>query len=193
MKTRPILRRLLMLLPLAVAPLVHAHPGHGPASLSAGFFHPLTGWDHLLAMVAVGLWAAQLGGRARWALPLMFVSAMALGAAGGIAGFVLPGVDRWILASVFALGLLIACAVRLPLAAGLFFVALAGTFHGLAHGAEMPLNANSLHFLAGMVAATALLHAAGLAAGLIAGKRSTMFVRVAGAGIVAGGVALCLV
>ncbi|HTB81853.1 MAG TPA: HupE/UreJ family protein [Opitutaceae bacterium] len=192
MKTFPMLRRLLMLLPLVVAPLALAHPGHGPTSLSAGFFHPLTGWDHLLAMLAVGLWAAQLGGRARWALPLTFVSTMALGAAVGIAGFVLPGVDQWILASVFALGLLIAWAVRLPLAGGLFLVALAGTFHGLAHGAEMPLNASGLRFLSGMIAATALLHATGLAAGLIAGRRNTALVRLAGAGIVAGGVALCL-
>lgn len=192
MKTSPILRRLLVLLPLVFAPLALAHPGHGPTSLSAGFFHPLTGWDHLLAMVAVGLWAAQLGGRARWALPLTFVSTMALGAAAGIAGLMLPGMDQWILASVFALGLLIACAVRLPLVAGLFLVTLAGTFHGLAHGAEMPLNANSLNFLSGMVAATALLHAAGLAAGFIAGQRSPVLVRLAGAGIVAGGVVLCL-
>jgi len=193
MKTSPILRRLLVLFSLVVAPLALAHPGHGPTSLSAGFFHPLTGWDHLLAMVAVGLWAAQLGGVARWALPLAFVSAMALGAAAGIAGFVLPGVNQWILASVFALGLLIACAVRLPLVAGLFLVALAGTFHGWAHGAEMPLNTNGVNFLSGMVVATASLHAAGLAAGLIAGKRSPVLVRLAGAGIVAGGVALCLV
>jgi len=192
MKTSPILRPLLLFLPLVFAPLALAHPGHGPTSLSAGFFHPLTGWDHLLAMVAVGLWAAQLGGAARWVLPLTFVSAMALGAAAGIAGFVLPGMDQWILASVFALGLLIACAVRLPLVAGLFLVALAGTFHGLAHGAEMPLNANSFCFLLGMIAVTALLHAAGLTAGLIAGKRSSVLVRLTGAGIVAGGVALCL-
>ncbi len=144
-------------------------------------------------MLAVGLRAAQHGGRTRWALPLTFVSAMTLGAAAGIAGFVLPGVDQWILASVFAFGLLIACAVRLPLAAGLFLVGVAGTFHGLAHGAEMPLNTSSINFLLGMIAATASLHAAGLAAGLIAGKRGSIFVRLAGAGVVAGGVALCLV
>jgi urease accessory protein len=191
MKTRPVLRRLLLLLPLAAVPLAQAHPGHGPHSFSAGFVHPLTGYDHLLVMVAVGLWAVQLGGRARWALPLTFVSAMALGAMIGIAGFALPGVDRWILASVFALGLLIACAARLPLGAGLGLVALAGAFHGLAHGAEMPLNANSIHFLTGMVMATALLHAAGVGLGLAAQKRSVVLLRLAGAGIVAGGVALC--
>jgi urease accessory protein len=192
MKTPPTIRRLLFILPLAAVPLAQAHPGHGLHSFATGFQHPLTGYDHLLAMVAVGLWAVQLGGRARWALPLAFVSAMALGAMAGISGFVLPGVDRWILASVFSLGLLIAGAAKLPLGAGLGLVALAGAFHGLAHGAEMPLSANSLHFLAGMVVATALLHTAGVAIGSAAQKRSVVLLRLAGAGIVAGGVALCV-
>ncbi|MGA3006410.1 MAG: HupE/UreJ family protein [Opitutaceae bacterium] len=193
MKTSSILRRYLLIVPVVVVPLMHAHPGHGPHShgLAAGFLHPLTGWDHLLAMLAVGLWAAQLGGRARWALPLTFVSAMALGAMAGIAGFALVGVDQWILASVFALGLLVAGAARLSFGAGLGLVALAGAFHGLAHGAEMPLNANSLHFLVGMIAATALLHAAGLGFGLVAQKRNATLLRLAGAGVVAGGLALC--
>jgi urease accessory protein len=191
MKTPPVLRRLLFILPLAAAPLAQAHPGHGLRSFATGFQHPLSGWDHLLAMVAVGMWAVQLGGRARWALPLSFVTAMALGAMAGIAGFALPGVDRWILASVFALGLAIASAARLPLGAGLGLVALAGAFHGLAHGAEMPFSANSLQFLTGMVAMTALLHAAGVGLGVAAQKRSAVLLRLAGAGIVAGGVALC--
>ncbi|HEV8073023.1 MAG TPA: HupE/UreJ family protein [Opitutaceae bacterium] len=192
MKTPPALRRLLLILPLAAAPLAQAHPGHGIHSFAAGLQHPLSGYDHLLAMVAVGLWAVQLGGRARWALPLMFVSAMVLGAMAGLSGFAVPGVDRWIFASVFALGLLIAGAARLPLGAGLGLVALAGAFHGFAHGAEMPLTANSLHFLAGMVVTTALLHTAGVVLGLAAQKRSETLLRLAGAGIVAGGVALCL-
>jgi urease accessory protein len=192
MKTLPALRRLLLILPLAAVPLAQAHPGHGIHSFTAGLQHPLTGFDHLLAMVAVGLWAVQLGGRARWALPLTFVGAMALGAMAGISGFAVPGVDRWILASVFALGLLIAGAARLPLGVGIGLVALVGAFHGLAHGAEMPLTANSLHFLAGMVVATVLLHAAGVGLGVAAQKRSVTMLRLAGAGIVAGGVALCL-
>jgi urease accessory protein len=192
MKTHPALRRLLLILPLAAVPLAQAHPGHGLHSFSAGLQHPLTGYDHLLAMVAVGLWAVQLGGRARWVLPLTFVSAMALGAVAGLSGFALPGINGWILASLFAFGLLIAGAARMPLGAGLGLVALAGVFHGLAHGAEMPLSANSLHFLAGMVVTTALLHVAGVAFGLAAQKRSVALLRLAGAGIVAGGVALCL-
>ena len=192
MNTPPTLRRLLLILPLAAVPLAQAHPGHGIHSFVAGLQHPLSGYDHLLAMVAVGLWAVQLGGRARWALPLTFVSAMALGAMAGISGFAVPGVNGWILASVFALGLLIAGAAKLPLGAGLGLVAPAGAFHGLAHGAEMPLSANSLHFLAGMIVTTALLHAAGVGLGLAAQKRRVALLRLAGAGIVAGGVALCL-
>jgi urease accessory protein len=193
MKTHPALRRLLLLLSFAAVPLAQAHPGHGIHSFAAGLQHPLTGYDHLLAMVAVGLWAVQLGGWSRWALPLTFVSAMALGAMAGISGLTLPGVNGWILASVFALGLLIAGAAKLPLGVGIALVALAGAFHGLAHGAEMPLNANSLHFLAGMVATTALLHMAGVAIGLAAQKRSVTLLRLTGTGIVAGGVVLCLV
>jgi urease accessory protein len=191
MKTHPVLRRILWILPFVAAPLVRAHPGHGLRSFATGFQHPLSGWDHLLAMVAVGLWAAQLGGRARWALPLSFVGAMALGAAAGIAGFALLGVDRWILASVFALGLAVACAARLPLGVGLGLVALAGAVHGLAHGAEMPYSASSVHFLTGMVMATTLLHAAGVSLGLAAQKRSVVLPRLAGASIAAAGVALC--
>jgi urease accessory protein len=192
MKTYPAVRRLLLVLPLAAVPLAQAHPGHGIHSFAAGLQHPLTGYDHLLAMVAVGLWAVQLGGRARWALPLAFVSAMVLGALAGISGFALPGVNGWIIASVFALGLLVAGAARLPLSVGLGLVALAGAFHGLAHGAEMPLSANSLDFLAGMVMTTALLHAAGVVLGLAAEKHSVALLRLAGAGVMAGGVALCL-
>jgi urease accessory protein len=184
--------RFLALLFLVITPLAQAHPGHGPADLVSGFLHPLTGWDHLLAMVAVGLWAAQLGGRARWALPSTFVGAMAVGAAVGIAGFAPWGVERWILASVFALGLLVACAARLPLRFGLGVVALAGFFHGVAHGSEMPFQADSVRFLGGMVTATALLHAAGVTAGVSLGKKYPAAVRLAGAGIVAGGIALLL-
>jgi urease accessory protein len=190
MKTLRALRPLALL--LLVAPLAQAHPGHGPVDFVSGLVHPLTGWDHLLAMVAVGLWAAQLGGRARWALPAGFVGTMILGAAAGILGLRFSAVETGILASVLVLGLAVASAARLPLGLGIALVALAGSVHGLAHGAEMPLQADSLRFLAGMVTATAGLHAAGLAAGLVAGRRSTALVRWAGAGIAAAGVLLFL-
>lgn len=177
---------------MAAAPLAQAHPGHGPADLASGFLHPFTGWDHLLAMLAVGMWAAQLGQRARWALPSAFVGAMAAGAVVGIAGYAPHGVDAWILASVFVLGLLLACAVRMPVRYGIGVVALAGFFHGAAHGAEMPFQADSVRFLLGMVVATALLHAMGVTAGVCLGRKSPMLVRLAGVGVVAGGVALLL-
>jgi len=183
---------LLPVLLLAGAPLAQAHPGHGPADLASGFLHPFTGWDHLLAMLAVGMWAAQLGSRARWALPSAFVGAMAVGAVVGIAGYAPHGVDGWILASVLVLGLLLACAIRMPLRFGIGLVALAGFFHGAAHGAEMPFQADSLRFLSGMVVATALLHSLGMAAGILLGRKSPLLVRLAGAGVVAGGVALLL-
>ena len=182
----------LLVLAAALAPAAQAHPGHGPASLSAGFLHPFSGWDHLLAMVAVGLWAAQLGGRARWLLPTAFVSATVVGAAAGIAGLAPARVDWFILASVFMLGLLVAGSVRLTPLVGGSLTALAGVFHGLAHGAEMPLRADSVRFLIGMVAGTAVLHALGLAAGLLAVRRNRTIVRWAGAGVVAGGIALLL-
>jgi len=182
----------LLLLAAVVVPAAQAHPGHGPASLSAGFLHPFSGWDHLLAMVAVGLWAAQLGGRARWLLPTAFVSAMVVGAAAGIAGMAPAGVDYFILASVFMLGLLVAGSVQLTPMLGGSLTALAGVFHGLAHGAEMPLRADSVRFLIGMVAGTAVLHALGVAAGLLAARHNRAIVRWAGAGVVAGGIALLL-
>ena len=180
------------LLALTAVPVAHAHPGHGPADLAAGFSHPFTGWDHLLAMVAVGLWAAQAGGRTRWLLPLSVVSAMLVGAAAGIAGLAPAGVDSLIVGSVLILGLLVAGAVSLPPLFGCSLAALAGAFHGLAHGAEMPLQADSIRFLAGMVAGTALLHAAGFFGGLLAARHSRAIVRFAGVGVAAGGLALLL-
>ena len=175
---------------LISAPLAQAHPGHGPADFAAGFIHPLTGWDHLLAMVAVGLWGAQLGGRSRWALPAGFVGAMTIGAAAGMAGWVPAGVEWGIMASVLILGLALASAVRVPLGAGLAVAAAAGLMHGLAHGAEMPVNSDSVRFLAGMIGATALLHAAGVTAGSVAAHRRPAWLRIAGAAIAASGVLL---
>jgi urease accessory protein len=188
------LLRTLRLLPLllAAAPLAQAHPGHAPFDFISGLIHPLTGWDHLVAMIGVGLWAAQLGGRARWALPAAFVGAMLAGAAGGVLGFAPPGVEVGIIASVLAVGLLVAGAARLPLAAGVALVAAAGLCHGAAHGAEMPLRADSLQFLGGLIAATVGLHALGLGTGSVALRRDPALVRWAGAGIVGAGVALLL-
>ncbi|MFC3183022.1 HupE/UreJ family protein [Cypionkella sinensis] len=152
---------------LIMAPSVAlAHPGHG-TGLLAGFTHPFTGSDHLLAMVGVGLWAAMLGGRARWALPATFLSAMAVGGAFAMnldLGAAAAAVEPAILASVILLGAVVALALRAPLAVALPLVGLFGLAHGAAHGTEMV--GNGLAFGAAMLAATALLHGAGLALGL---------------------------
>jgi urease accessory protein len=136
---------------------------HG--SLMAGFTHPLSGLDHILVMIAVGLWAAQIGGRALWVVPLAFVGTMAFGFALAIAGVHLPFVEPAILASVVALGLLVAMAVRLETAACAAVVGVFALFHGYAHGGELGA-AGALPFSAGFVIATALLHIAGIGLGL---------------------------
>lgn len=173
-----------------------AHPGHGGGELtwdfSNGFAHPFSGWDHLLAMVAVGLWAAQLGGRARWLVPAAFVSVMSLGALLGHGGFTMPGIEQGIAATVFVLGLLIAASVRLPVAAGMALVGLFALFHGLAHGAEMPVTTGGLAFGFGFVAATALLHLAGLGLGIVALRRSVRLARYTGWAIATAGIVLAI-
>lgn len=148
----------------ATPALAHLNPGeHG--SFAAGFTHPVFGLDHILAMVAVGLWAGSVGGRALWAVPGAFVAAMALGFAWALAGGWLPFVEPAILASVVALGLLVAFAVRLPVLPSAFVVAAFALFHGFAHGGEMGA-ATALSYALGFTVATALLHGIGLGLGL---------------------------
>jgi len=178
---------------ILVPVLAQAHPGHGAAGFTHGLIHPLGGLDHLLAMFAVGLWAAQRGGRALWALPAAFLGVMTLGGALGMAHAQIPFVEQGILLSVLVLGVLIAAAVRLPLALGMAIVGLFALCHGLAHGAEMPANAAGVAYAAGFVLATALLHACGIAAGLMAKNvASHQWVRFAGAAIAMGGIMLCI-
>ena len=141
-----------------------AHPAHDAATFLSGAAHPLGGFDHVLAMLAVGLMAAQLGGRALWALPLAFVGTMLAGGALGFAGLALPAVEPAILASVILLGALVAMAARLPLAALVPMVATFGLAHGWAHGAAGPATGLAL-YAGGFALATALLHGAGIALG----------------------------
>lgn len=149
---------------MAAPAMAHLDPAaHG--SVAAGFSHPVFGADHVLAMVAVGLWAAMLGGRAIWAVPTAFVGAMAFGFVLSLLGLPLPMVEPLILASVILLGVLVALAVRPPMAAGMAIVAVLAVFHGHAHGTEMG-GAGAMAYLAGFASATVLLHAAGLALGL---------------------------
>lgn len=161
------LRKIIVAAPLALLAtpaFAHLSPG-GHGSFMAGFSHPLFGMDHILAMVAVGLWAALTGGRAVWLVPAAFVAAMAAGFALALAGVPLPFVEPAILASVIALGLLVALAVRLPVAAGMAVVGLFALFHGHAHGGEIGVAA-MLPYATGFALATALLHLAGVLLGL---------------------------
>lgn len=150
---------LLVLVPSAAS----AHTGAGPAhGLLHGLTHPFLGWDHVLAMIAVGLLAGQRGGRAVWALPLAFVAAVVAGGAAAMAGLQVTGIEAGIVASLVVLGALVALAVRFPLAAGMTAVAAFALFHGHAHGAEMPATSGLFYGL-GFAASTAMLHALGIA------------------------------
>ncbi|WP_193171056.1 HupE/UreJ family protein [Nisaea nitritireducens] len=148
--------------------LAHLNPAeHG--SFAAGLSHPMLGADHVLAMLVVGIWAFQMGGRALVGVPLAFVGCMVLGFGFALSGVALPFVEPAILASVVALGLLVACAVKLPATVGAVVVGAFSLFHGHAHGGEIG-GATALAYGAGFVAATALLHVAGLGAGVLAEK-----------------------
>ncbi|TWF47368.1 HupE/UreJ family protein [Neorhizobium alkalisoli] len=169
-----------------------AHPEHaGHGSVMAGFVHPFAGMDHVLAMAAVGLWAATLGGRALVAVPATFVGVMMLGFVAALAGVTVPFVEPMILSSVVALGLLIAIARQVPVVAAAGIVGLVAFFHGHAHGVEMAGD-SALSFGVGFALATMLLHAAGLGLGLGAARviRGPTGVRIAGAATALGGVLL---
>jgi urease accessory protein len=148
-----------------------AHPAIGDAhGFVAGFAHPLGGLDHILAMVTVGIFAWQLGGRALWLVPATFVLAMAAGGALGMAGVPVPFVEVGIAASVIVLGAVVAFARRAPVAIAVALVGVFAIFHGHAHGTEMPLDAAGGAYAAGFMLATALLHAAGIALGFAIGR-----------------------
>ncbi|WP_168197767.1 HupE/UreJ family protein [Pseudolabrys sp. FHR47] len=160
-----------------------AHVGHGATeSFAAGMAHPLSGLDHITVMVAVGLWAALKGGKALWAWPAAFVGVMLVGGAMGMEHFDLPFVEPAILASVVALGLLVALAVDLPVAVGAAIIGAFALFHGYAHGMEAGENIGGLEYMAGFAIATAALHATGIAFAIVAARNSLRpLVRIAGA------------
>ena len=181
----------LVVIATALAGPALAHTGAGAVhGFGAGLMHPLFGVDHVLAMVAVGLWAGLTGGRARFAYPLAFVGMMVLAGLWGMSGSSLPGVEIGIAVSVVVLGLAIALRATPPLAAGASACAIFAIFHGHAHGAELPQGASGLGYALGFVLATAALHGAGLAlAGLLA-ARAPLLARVAGGGLALAGVAI---
>ena len=172
----------LLLLAFGASP-AFAHVGHGTtASFAAGVAHPLMGIDHITVMVAVGLWAALKGQRALWVWPATFVGVMLVGAALGMAHVALPFVEPAILASVVALGLLVALAVDLPVWAGAATVAVFALFHGHAHGTEVAENIGGVEYMAGFALATATLHALGIGLALgLTEARMHAVVRTAGA------------
>lgn len=188
---------LLALTAICLPAVAHAHTGVGDTGgLVHGFMHPIGGLDHVLAMVAVGMFASILGGRALWLVPTSFVAMMAVGGILGMEGVNVPFVEIGIAASVIVLGVAVALRWNASTAAATGVVSLFAIFHGQAHGAEMPLDASALQYAIGFMAATALLHIAGIGIGVGIGRisaNSTTAMRfgggamaVAGAGLLAG-------
>lgn len=168
-----------------------AHTGQGASGLEHGLLHPLTGLDHLLAMVCVGVLGVTLGGAAVWALPLTFVAMMVAGGLAGMAGIELPLVEALIALSLVALGLALTLRLRLPIVVSTLAVAFFAIFHGHAHGAEAPDTGGGLAYAVGFVLATALLHATGAGAGWWIERRGARVVsQIAGAIVTGIGVVL---
>ncbi|KRB61193.1 urease accessory protein [Rhizobium sp. Root708] len=181
---------------LLLAPtLAFAHTGVGGTSgFAHGFSHPMSGLDHLLAMVMVGVLAWQLGGRATWIMPSTFVLVMAFGGALGVGGISVPFVEAGIALSVVVLGAIVAFGIQAPVAIVCGLVGLFAVFHGHAHGSEMPAAASALSYASGFMIATALLHGVGLALGYLVGRlgdsRGPLLTRAAGGIATVAGIGL---
>jgi len=183
--------QLLTALSLCLLPaFAFAHPGHDAQGLFAGMMHPWLGMDHMIAMLAVGMWASQQAGNSRWLLPLSFVAMMLVGAMLGFGGIQLGAVEQVIAASVCIFGLLLSSAQRLPL---IFCVLLTGgfaMFHGYAHATEA-IAGNALLYMTGFAVSTALLHAAGFGVAMLLDQRQRV-IRWIGAAMAVSGVAMLL-
>jgi urease accessory protein len=176
---------LIALLVLGATPAL-AHEGAGAVGgFASGFSHPIFGWDHVVAMVAVGLWGAFLGAPAIWLLPVVFPLVMASGGALGIVGVPVPAVETGIAASAVVLGLAVAFGARPPLWVAAAVVGAFAIFHGHAHGTELPEAANPLTYAIGFVMATGLLHLLGIAFGLLVRWPAGMVAVRAGGGAIA--------
>jgi urease accessory protein len=172
---------------LAWPALAHVQQGQA-AGFAAGLLHPVSGLDHVLAMVAVGLWGAQLGAPAIWLLPVTFPLVMAFGGFLGLVGVPLPGVEIGIALSALLLGMLVATQSRPPIWTAAAVVGVFAVFHGHAHGTELPAGQSGLLYSAGFVVATGSLHAAGVVIGLVhRWPRGRAALRLAGAGIALAG------
>ena len=180
-----------IMLLVAVQPLAAHTTGGAIGGLGSGLGHPFIGLDHLLAMLAVGIWAYQLGGSAVWKVPLVFVLTLLVGASIGLTGLSLPFIEPVIAASVMVFGLLIAMKFRItPLLASLL-VALFALFHGYAHGIEMPLAASPMAYVAGFSLATIGLHGLGVLLAYVTHRTThTMLLQVGGFGLAGTGLLL---
>ena len=175
---------------LAEPAAAHTFGAHD-AGFASGLAHPLGGLDHLIAMIAVGLWAGQLGGRALWLAPAAFVAAMAGGAVAAAAGFPLPATEYGIVMSLVVFGALIAAAARTPVWAGAILVGMFAVFHGHAHGSELPEAASILGYTGGFMTTTVGLHGLGIALSRAAARASAPWAsRCAGAAVALAGLAL---
>ncbi len=188
-------RALLALAFIALPTAAFAHPGHEQLpGLLSGMLHPLGGLDHVLAMVAVGVFAFVLGGRALFLVPLAFLGAMAAGFGLGTSGVNLPYVELGIALSSIVIGAAAAWGKPMPVAAAMSLVGAFAVFHGHAHGAEMPANAAGFEYAVGFMVATALLHLSGIGAALgvgrLAGRFGKPVAQVAGAAFALGGAGL---
>jgi urease accessory protein len=186
---------LLALLVTLTPSLALAHVGVDKTSgVAHGFMHPVSGFDHILAMVAVGLFAAHLGGRALWLVPLSFVAMMAFGGVLGMAGIGLAYVEIAIGLSVVVLGIIVATRVNPPVAIAMALVGFFAIFHGHAHSAEMPETASGLAYGVGFILATALLHAVGIGVGILIGRAGQRYSRtisqIAGGAMALAGIAI---
>jgi urease accessory protein len=170
--------------------LAAAHTFKGETGFVSGIFHPVLGFDHLLAMLSVGIVSAQIGGRSIWTVPLTFVTVMGLGGFLGMQNIPLPGVEYGIAASVLLLGLAVARGKAINPFLAHLGVAFFGVFHGHAHGAEMPAMASPLVFSMGFLLGTAAIHLTGVSVGLVARliKNGPQTLRYFGAGIAGIGV-----
>jgi urease accessory protein len=183
--------RILVSVVILMPGLAFAHPGlPGDTWFVHGFSHPLSGIDHLLAMIAVGVFAARLGGRALWLVPTSFVTMMVVGGALGMLGLGLPYVEIGIAASVIALGAAIALRRNLPVVLAMTAVGIFAVFHGHAHGTELPAAASAVPYAAGFAAATASLHLLGIAIGRFGARLPQAALRLAGGTLAAIGMVL---
>jgi urease accessory protein len=185
----------LLVITIALIPTVaSAHTGVGdPGGLLHGFCHPISGIDHILTMIAVGLFAAHLSGRALWLVPLAFVSVMAAAGVAGMVGIAIPFVEIGIGLSVIVLGLGIALQINVPTLAAMALVGFIAVFHGHAHGTEMPETVSGIAYAVGFVGATALLLAVGIGLGRLvgyAGRYSLRIVQACGGAMAVAGVAI---